>query len=176
MFHTCFYYVISFIPVCNPTAEQTVPAGWKSLRWQNTDRLSCFWRWGVLASRPGYCCRESLEHPERFHTDYWSLLIFALFYYRTLTPENWSRCGGVLLQWKQTEADSPRGVDPDDADVAEKNTLLVFLVLARAAFLPPVGRVGELRRGALLRRGARDGEGGGWKAQEEEVVRNLLLI
>lgn len=57
---------------------------------------------------------------------------------------------------------SPRGVDPDDANVTEENTLFVFLVLAGAAFLPPVGRVAELRCGTLLlHRGARDGEGGG---------------
>ena len=52
---------------------------------------------------------------------------------------------------------SPRGVDPDDADVAEENTLLILLVLAGAALLPAVGRVAELRGGALLRGGAHDG-------------------
>lgn len=60
---------------------------------------------------------------------------------------------------------SPRRVDPDDADVTEENTLFVFLVLTRAAFLTPVGRVGELYQGALLRRGARNREGRGWKVQ-----------
>lgn len=54
-----------------------------------------------------------------------------------------------------------RGVDPDDANVAEENTLLVFLVLARAAFLPPVGHVGELRCGALLCRGTHNRKGRG---------------
>lgn len=56
-------------------------------------------------------------------------------------------------------ADSPRGVDPDDADVAEENTLLVLLVLTRAALLSPVGRVGEHRQGAFLHCGARNGDG-----------------
>lgn len=58
--------------------------------------------------------------------------------------------------------DSPRSVDPDDADVAEENTLFVLLVLTGAAFVSPVGRVGELRQGALLHRGARQGDRG-WR-------------
>lgn len=70
-----------------------------------------------------------------------------------------------LYVWCRASADSPRSVDPDDANVAEKNTLLVFLVLTGAAFLSAVGRVGELRRGALLCRGARDGEG--WQDKTE---------
>lgn len=63
--------------------------------------------------------------------------------------------------------DSPRGVDPDDADVAEENTLFVLLVLAGAAFVSPVGRVGELRGGALLHRGAHTGDGRCWREEEE---------
>lgn len=67
---------------------------------------------------------------------------------------------------------SPRGVDPDDANVAEKNALFVLLVLARAAFLSPVGCVGELRQGALLLRRACNREGRSWKTQVEEGVRH----
>lgn len=72
-------------------------------------------------------------------------------------------------------ANSPRGVDPDDANVAEENTLLVFLVLAGTALLSPVGRVGELLHGALLRCGARNREGRGWKTKVE-VVRNFIIL
>lgn len=67
----------------------------------------------------------------------------------------------VCFAAKQT--DSPRRVDPDDANVAEENTLLVLLVLTGAASDPPVGLLGELHGGALLlllRRGAQDGDGG----------------
>lgn len=77
---------------------------------------------------------------------------------------------------------SPWGVDPDDANVAEKNALFVFLVLAGAAFLSPVGRVGELRQGALIHhRGARNREGRGWGKQvrghlETETLSCLVLI
>lgn len=58
--------------------------------------------------------------------------------------------------------DSPRGVDPDDANVAEENTLFVLLVLTGAAFVSPMGRVGELHQGALLHHGARHGHRG-WR-------------
>lgn len=71
--------------------------------------------------------------------------------------------------------DSPRGVDPDNANVAEENTLLVFLVLTRAAFLPPVGHMGELCCGALLCHGTHNREGRGWKTQVRKGV-NCLLI
>lgn len=69
------------------------------------------------------------------------------------------RCCETKLCVLGLTADSPRGVDPDDANVAEENTLLVLLVLARAAFVSPVGCVGELRQGALLHRGAHNGDG-----------------
>ena len=65
-------------------------------------------------------------------------------------------------------ANSPRRVDPDDADVAEENALLVLLVLTGAAFLSPVARVTELRRGALLHSGTHNREGGSWREQVEE--------
>lgn len=80
----------------------------------------------------------------------------------------------IFLSLASLTADSPRGVDPDDANVAEENTFLVFLVLARASFLPSVGRVGELRCGALLHCGAHNREGRGWKAQMGKVI-NLDL-
>lgn len=54
----------------------------------------------------------------------------------------------VCFTVKQT--DSPCRVDPDDANVAEENTLLVLLVLAGAAPDPSMGLTGELRGGALL--------------------------
>lgn len=60
--------------------------------------------------------------------------------------------------------DSPRSVDPDDADVAEENALFVLLVLTGAASVSPVGRVGELHQEALLHRGARHGDRG-WKGR-----------
>lgn len=54
----------------------------------------------------------------------------------------------VCFAVKQTE--SPCRVDPDDANMAEENTLLVLLVLTGAASDPSVGLGGELRGGALL--------------------------
>lgn len=93
----------------------------------------------------------------------------------------WSHCSSVTfitaLQSSITvKTHSPRRVDPDDTDMAEKNTLLVFLVLTRAAFLSPVGRVGELHQGALLRCGARNREGRGWKHRWKRVVRNFAVL
>lgn len=63
----------------------------------------------------------------------------------------------VCFAVKQTEL--PCCVDPDNANVAEENTLLVLLVLARAAPDPSMGLVGEVRRLAhliLLCHGAQD--------------------
>lgn len=57
----------------------------------------------------------------------------------------------VVAVFKDTFGHSPGRVDPHDANVAEENTLFVFLVLTRAAFLSTVGRVVELHHGALLR-------------------------
>lgn len=132
----------------------------------------------VWTPLPATAAGKTLYIPLRFRTDYWSLLIFALFYYHMLTLGNWWQCCRVALPWKQTvlllTANSPRGVDPDDANVAEKNTLLVFLVLARAAFLSPVGRVAKLRQGALLRHGALNREGWGWKYKWKRAVSNFL--
>lgn len=50
----------------------------------------------------------------------------------------------VCFAVKQT--DLPCCVDPDNANVAEENTLLVLLVLARAASDPLMGLVGEVHR------------------------------
>lgn len=54
----------------------------------------------------------------------------------------------VCFAVKQT--DSPCRVDPDNANVAEENTLFVLLVLAGAASDPYMGLLGELHGGALL--------------------------
>lgn len=98
-----------------------------------------------------------------------SLLCFIIYHVLNCNTDQHA-AGSITVKTNLSDGDSPRGVDPDDADVAEKNALFVFLVLAGAAFLSPVGRVGELRPGALLHCGAGDGEGGGCGAQEEEEV------
>ena len=55
------------------------------------------------------------------------------------------------------QRDPPGGVDPEDAHMTEVHTLLVPGVFTGAPLLPPLGPVDELRREALLRRGAQLG-------------------
>lgn len=55
--------------------------------------------------------------------------------------------------------DSPRSVDPDDADVAEVHAFFIFQVLTGTTLLPPMGPVVKQLHGALLWTSPRDGGG-----------------
>lgn len=64
--------------------------------------------------------------------------------------------------------DKPRRVDPDDADVAEENTLFVLLVFTGAALLSPLAHVGQLWS-VVPRCGTHDGDAGGWRQRRRNI-------
>lgn len=128
---------------------------------------------------PSYYYKDKVVHPsevvDRLMTAFYLCLVlsshFAAVKKRSSFPLLWnlSEKNSVFNFLLLLTANPPWSVDPDDSNVAEKNALLVFLILTRAALLSPVGCVGELHQGALLRCGACNREGRSWKVQMEEV-------
>lgn len=142
------------------------------------------WTWAAVRAppqkAPSYYFKHNVEHPseaaDRLLTASYlcfvSLSHFTAVKYITTFP-----CFVTVDPLKENPvfnfllsltANPPRSVDPDDSNVAEKNALLVFLVLTWAALLSPVGRVGELRHGALLHCGTCVRKGCSWKTQMEK--------